>query len=142
MRSTTLRNNTTTMRQDPAFKTDENGRPCLKASYIMRKDPRAKAAYNALRCRGLSARAAKDEIEHAFQLAFTEVLIAEAFEEGERGELTRDRRKAEIWLSLAEGFAGGEYFPQPAVKTNPELTGEERRPDNTHRRPVVQVIYD
>jgi hypothetical protein len=32
------------MSRTSEFKTDANGRPCLKASYIMRKDPRARAA--------------------------------------------------------------------------------------------------
>ena len=104
--------------QGSEFKIDANGRPCLKASYIMKRDPRAKAACDALRRRGLSARAAEDEIENAFQLAFTEVLIAEAFQEGERGEIARDRRKAEIGLSLQEGLPVEKIFPDLAQGQN------------------------
>jgi hypothetical protein len=41
-----------------------NGWPRLKASYIMRADPRAKAAYDAIRHRGASAEEAADQIEY------------------------------------------------------------------------------
>jgi hypothetical protein len=101
------------------FKVGADGRLRLKASYIMRKDPRAKAAYDALQRRGLSATAAKNEIEHAFQLAFTEALIAEVSEEGERGEIARDRCKAEIWLSLQEGLPVESIFPDLPPRHRP-----------------------
>jgi hypothetical protein len=50
------------MGQMPKLKPDERGRPCyLPAEYIMRKDPRAMAAYHLMRRRGLS----RAEAEHA-----------------------------------------------------------------------------
>jgi hypothetical protein len=105
---------------DRDFKTDANGRQCLKAGYVMKRDPRAKAAYDALRRRGLPREEAEARIEQAFQMAFTEALIAEAFEEGERGQIARDRRKTEIWLSLQEGLSVERIFPDlPLLPARP-----------------------
>jgi hypothetical protein len=92
------------------------GRPRLRASYIMKRDPRARAAYDAIRRRGATAEEAKDTIEEAFQKSFLEVLIA--YDPNERGQIARDRRKAEIWLSLQEGLSVDSIFadlpPRPS----------------------------
>jgi hypothetical protein len=52
---------------------------------------RTRAAYDAMRRRGVSAKDAEAEIEYAFQQCFLEQLIFD-----------RDRR-LEIWLSLKRG---------------------------------------
>jgi hypothetical protein len=59
---------------DPDFRI-VNGVPRLRASYIMRRDPRARAAYEAIRRRGASAEEAASQIEYAFQQSFLEVVL-------------------------------------------------------------------
>jgi hypothetical protein len=124
------------MHQDPAFKTDANGRPCLKASYIMKRNPDARAAYDAIRRRGATAKEAAATIERTFQHMFTETLLAEVYEEGERGEIARDRRRS---LAQPAGRAAGEeYFPRPTAETQTELairaslTSGSSRPNCLH----------
>jgi len=60
--------------------------------------------------RGISAKNAESTIEDVFQRSFREALLAEVHEEGPRGELARDRHKAEIWLSVREGLPVDSIF--------------------------------
>jgi hypothetical protein len=62
-----------TTRTHRDFTTSKTGRAALKASYITRRDPGAKAAYDAMRRRALSAKDAKTEIETAFEQSFHEL---------------------------------------------------------------------
>jgi hypothetical protein len=72
----------------------------------MRKDPGAKAAYQALRKRGLSRADAERHIELAFYQSFIEVLLHE-------GSDWRDAdRRPEVWALLAEGLPVERIFPE------------------------------
>jgi hypothetical protein len=84
-----------------------DGRPVLKASYIM---PEIRAPRWGLRRRGMPAKDAESTIEDAFQRSFREALLAEVYEQGARGELARDGRKAKIWLSVREGVPVDSLF--------------------------------
>jgi hypothetical protein len=83
-----------------------NGRPHgLPASYIMARDPNAKAAFQALRKRGFSKEEAKHQIERVFDASFRRVL---------RSEIEDKRRtdpRPECWLLLAEGLPVERIFP-------------------------------
>jgi hypothetical protein len=76
----------------PKMKLDDRGRPRrMPASYIIKQDERARAAYEAMRKRGLSREEAEDRIERCFELAFRETIL-----------LGVDRRML-VWISLEEG---------------------------------------
>jgi hypothetical protein len=82
------------------WKPDDRGKPNrrLPASYIMRHDPRARAAYTTMRRRGLSAQDAEHEIEIVGEKGFLEVLV-----------FGIDRR-LELWISLEEGLRAADLF--------------------------------
>jgi hypothetical protein len=83
----------------PKLKLDDKGRPRrMPASYIMKKDERARAAFDAMRKRGLSREEAWKEIEVAFENAFRETVFVGI-----------DRR-LEIWIALEEGKRAKELF--------------------------------
>jgi hypothetical protein len=82
------------------WKPDDRGNPHrrLPASYIMRHDPRARAAFRAMRRRGLSAQEAEHEIEVVGEKGFWETLV-----------FGIDRR-LELWIALEEGLRAADLF--------------------------------
>jgi hypothetical protein len=97
----------TDMARLPKFKPDAKGVPrYMPARYILRRDPGAKAAYRALRRRGLSRADAERQIEFAFYESFVEVLIHEGSDWREAD------RRPEIWALLAEGLSIERIFPE------------------------------
>jgi hypothetical protein len=90
------------------WKPDDRGNPNrrLPASYIMHHDPRARAAYTAMRHRGLSAQEAEHEIEVVGEKGFWEVLV-----------FGIDRR-LELWISLEEGLRAADLFADIDVAMN------------------------
>ena len=94
-----------------------NGRPQgLPASYIMAKDPEAKAAFQALRRLGLSKEEAKRQIERVFDASFRRILLSEI------KDTRRTDPRPECWLLLAEGIPVERIFPDLV-----ELGGAEHR---------------
>jgi hypothetical protein len=77
----------------------------MPATYIMRNDPHAKAAYQALRKRGLSRAKAEQLIERVFYQSFVEVLL------DDRPNWRDADRRPEIWFLLAEGMPVKRIFP-------------------------------
>ena len=104
------------MSLDPAFKTDENGRPRLKASYIMRRDPNARAEYQALRRRGVSREKAEALIERVSHEAFVAVLCHAA----DYSDWRAADPRPECWLLLAEGMPVERIFPDLHLPTRPQ----------------------
>jgi hypothetical protein len=105
------------------WKPDDRGNPRrrLPASYIMRHDPRARAAYTAMRRRGLSVQEAEHEIEVVGEKGFWETLV-----------FGIDRR-LELWISLEEGLRAADLFADiekamnQKIGEDPELTLRVRR---------------
>jgi hypothetical protein len=94
----------------PTFKPDENGRPkYLPASYIMKRDPAARAAFQALRRRGMARAEAEQQIELAFHKAFCEMIIHKI--DQENADWREGDRRPEVWLLLAEGMPVERIFP-------------------------------
>jgi hypothetical protein len=91
------------------FKTDANSRRYLRASYIMRKDPDARAAYEAMRRRGVTRADAETAIEFACLQCFREKLLFD-----------RDRRLEGLAIA-AGGTAGGSPLPRSTFKAQTEL---------------------
>jgi hypothetical protein len=93
------------------WKPDDRGNPNrrLPASYIMHHDPRARAAYTAMRHRGLSAQDAEHEVETVGEKGFYETLV-----------FGIDRR-LELWISLEEGLRAADLFADIDVAMNQKL---------------------
>jgi hypothetical protein len=89
------------------MKLDDRGKPRrMPASYIMKKDERARSAFEAMRRRGMSREEAWKEIEIAFENAFRETVFVGI-----------DRR-LEIWIALEEGKRAKELFADLDVVLN------------------------
>jgi hypothetical protein len=93
------------------WKPDDRGNPNrrLPAGYIMHHDPRARAAYKAMRHRGLSAQDAEHEIEIVGEKSFHETLV-----------FGIDRR-LELYISLEEGLRAADLFDDIDVAMNQKL---------------------
>ena len=113
------------------WKLDDRGKPRrLPAGYIMRRDPRAKTAYTAMRRRCLSAQEAEHEIETSFQNAFRETLI-----------FGIDRR-LEIWIALEEGLRTADLFADIETALN-QKSGEGAELIRRVRQPKREfIVYD
>jgi hypothetical protein len=85
----------------PKMKLDDKGRPRrMPASYIMKKDERAKAAFDAVRKRRLTREEAETRIERVFEGCFRETLFFGV-----------DRRML-AWIALEEGAEVGAIFTE------------------------------
>jgi hypothetical protein len=94
-----------------SWKPDDRGNPNrrLPASYLMRHDPRAQAAYKVMRRHGLSAQEAEHEIEIVGEKSFYETLV-----------FGIDRR-LELWISLEEGLRAADLFADIETAMNQKL---------------------
>jgi hypothetical protein len=88
----------------PKMKPDDQGRlRRMPASFIMRRDEYAKAAYKALRRRGLGRTAAETEIERCFEASFRTVLFS--YRDPDRCD-----PRPECWLLLSQGLSLTQIF--------------------------------
>jgi hypothetical protein len=91
----------------PKLKADDQGRlRRMSATYVMKRDPRARAAYTAMRKNGLTREEAWREIEVCFENAFWETVFVGI-----------DRR-LEIWIALEEGKRAKDLFADLSTLRN------------------------
>jgi hypothetical protein len=100
---------------DPAFKIVD-GRPVMKASYVMKKDPNARMAYRALRGRGVSREKAEALIEAVSREAFITVVCHAA----DYSDWKAADPRPECWFLLAEGLPVERIFLDLHLPTRPQ----------------------